>query len=139
MFKNIRFIIIPFVLIILNGCSSGYQSFYKQQAPKKYQPTNDVKVIMYPDFDVDEIQELFFDDYLVLGRASFNGSLDDPRDAKEYAKSIGADILLAGYQNGRTRTSVMSITLPETQTASFSGSSSGGSFIMPLKVKTENQ
>jgi hypothetical protein len=114
--------------VMLSGCAQlGHKEFYSQVAPSKFPPTSEVNVFEYRNVDLDEIYELLFSDFLIIGKSSFNGPYEDPGRAKSYAKSIGADILVASSQFSETRTSFMSLSTPTTSTTSFSGYSGSGS------------
>lgn len=117
-----KLIITIIVIMALSGCQPlGHKQFYNQVAPTKYPVTANVMIFEYSNVDLDEIYELFFSDYLVIGRSDFDGPYEDPKKSKSYAKSIGADILIASSQFKETRTSFMNVSTPTTNTTYISG------------------
>ena len=151
--KIIKTISIFLVLLILSGCAtSGYQSFYSQQAPSKYPETEKVMLFEYSNINLDDIQKILFDDYLVIGKSGFNGPYEDPKSsAISFGKSIGADVILTTAQFKETRSSVVPLTLPAPTTTNYSGYVGGSSFygsatsygtqttIIPITVHRYNQ
>jgi hypothetical protein len=122
--------ILPLLLIVvLSGCAQlGHREFYDQIAPSKYPPTSKVMVFEYSNVDLNEIYELLFSDFLIIGKSGFNGPYENPRKARSYAKSIGADTLITTSQFKESRTSVMNLSTPTTSTTYLSGYSGGNSF-----------
>jgi hypothetical protein len=114
--------------VILSGCAQlGHKEFYSQIAPSKYPPTSNVMVFEYSNVDLDEIYELLFSDFLVIGRSSFNGPYEDPEKSVRYARSIGSDIFISTSQFKESRTSFMNLSTPTTTTTYISGYSGSGS------------
>ncbi len=111
----------------LFGCTSGFQDFYKNSSPEKFNPTANVRIFDYGKCEIDKIYDLFYKDYLFLGEASFNGPYEESSNAKSFAMSIGADILItsAAYQGSRSGT--MEISTPDQQTTYHSGTVTGSS------------
>ncbi len=113
--------------LVLQGCAAvGYQQFYRQSAPSKYPPTEAVQVFQYNSVDINDVYRLLFSDHLVIGKAAFNGPLEDAEGAKAFAKAIGADLLITSAQLKETRTSLIPLTVPSTSTTQFSGYGAGG-------------
>lgn len=127
--KNVvKKLLVFFIFFSLSGCTTlGYKQFYDQVAPRKYPPTKKVIVFEYSNVDLNEIYELLFNDFLVIGKASFNGPYEDPLQSISYAKSIGADVFLTASQFKETKTSFMPITSPTTSTTYICGYSGRGS------------
>ncbi|QYK13527.1 hypothetical protein K0I63_03140 [Shewanella rhizosphaerae] len=116
-----------FFAVLLSGCAQlGHREFYTQVAPSKYPPTSNVMIFKYSNVDLDEIYELLFSDYLIIGKSGFNGPYENPDQARSYAKSIGADILITSSQFKETRTSFMNLSTPTTSTTYISGYSGSG-------------
>lgn len=155
-FKHIKLIIkmglVSILTIAFTGCSTlGYKKFYNQQAPKKYTPTDKVMLFEYSNINLNDIQKILFDDYLIIGESGFIGPYENPEHSISYAKSIGADIFITNTQFKETRSSIVPITLPSQTTTSFSGYSGGSSFygsatsygtqttMMPITVHRYNQ
>lgn len=117
-----------FFTVLLFGCVQvGHKEFYSQVAPSKYSPTSNVMIFEYSDVDLDEIYELLFSDYLIIGKSGFNGPYETPDQARSYAKSIGTDILITSSQFQETRTSFVNLSTPTTSTTYISGYSGSGS------------
>lgn len=122
-------LLLVFLSFCIQGCATvGHKEFYSQSAPSKYPPTQSVRVFQYGNLDINDIYKLLFSDHLVIGKSAFNGPYEDAEQAKEFAKSIGADILITSAQLKETRTSIMPLTLPSTSTTQVSGYGSGGFF-----------
>ena len=67
------------VAVLLSGCAQlGHKEFYSQIAPSKYPPTSKVMVFEYSNVDLDEIYQLLFSDFLIVGKSSFNGPYENP-------------------------------------------------------------
>lgn len=116
------------MVVIMSGCAQlGHKEFYSQIAPSKYPPTSNVMVFEYSNVNLDEIYELLFSDFLAIGKSSFNGPYENPEEAVEYAKSIGADVFISTSQFKDTRTSFMNLSTPTTSTTHISGYSGSGS------------
>lgn len=123
-----RFLIVLIVAVFLPGCKTlGYKTFYNQVAPMKYPPTSDVMVFEYGNVDLEEIYDLLFSDYLVIGKSGFNGKYEPPALARSYAKSIGADIFVTTSQFTETRTSFVNLSTPTKSTTYISGYSGSDS------------
>ena len=121
-------IIALLVAVLLSGCAQlGHKEFYSQIAPSKYPPTSKVMIFEYSNVDLDEIYELLFPDFLIIGKSSFNGHYEDPMRSVAYAKSIGADVFISTSQFKETRTSFMNLSTPTTSTTYISGYSGSGS------------
>lgn len=114
--------------VMLSGCAQlGHREFYDQVSPSKYPPTSKVMIFEYSNVDLDEIYELLFSDFLIIGKSGFNGPYEAPGHARNYARSIGADILITSSQFKETRTSFMNLSTPTTNTTYISGYSGSGS------------
>lgn len=126
---SIKFLAMGVMTTTFIGCAtSGHQEFYNQQAPKKYKPTNKVMLFEYSNINLNDIQKILFNDYLIIGKSGFIGRYENPENAVSYAKSIGTDILITTTQFKETKSSIVPITLPSQTTTNFSGYSGGSSF-----------
>src|SRR5664279_4734444 len=85
--------LVIFVVGLLGGCAFGHQKFYQQSAPMQYPPTQSVSVFAYGNADIDQLYNVLFSDYLIVGRSSFNGPYEDPKYSMDFAKEKGADLL----------------------------------------------
>ena len=110
----------------LFGCS-GYQEFYKNSSPEKFNPTTNVRIFDYGRCEIDKIYDLLYKDYLILGEASFNGPYEDSSTAKSFAMSVGADILITSATYQGTRSGTMQMSTPDQQTTYHSGTVTGSS------------
>jgi hypothetical protein len=111
----------------MSGCATlGHKEFYDQVAPMKYPVTSNVLIFEYSNVDLDEMYELFFSDYLIIGKSAFNGPYQKPSQTASYAKSIGTDIFITTSQFKETKTSFMNLTTPTTSTTYISGYNGSG-------------
>ncbi|SVB81345.1 uncharacterized protein METZ01_LOCUS234199 [marine metagenome] len=69
----------------------------------------------------------FIKDYLIMGESSFNGPYEDSYDAKSFAMSVGADILITSSKYQGTRSGTMQLSTPDQQTTYHSGTITGSS------------
>ena len=127
--KLVLYLVAGCFVVLVQGCAtSGHQQFYSQAAPEKYPPTDKVLIFAYGNFDINEIYDLFFSDFLIVGRGGFNGPAEDPIAAAPYAESIGAHVLVTTTQFTETRTSFMTLSTPTSTTTQVSGFTGTGSF-----------
>lgn len=123
-----KFVTIACVFLSAGCTSLGHVKFYDQIAPSKYSPTSSVMIFEYSNVSIDEIYDLLYSDYLIVGKSGFNGPYENPERAMSYAKSIGADVFISAAQFEETRTSFLNLSTPTTSTTYYSGMTSGGSF-----------
>lgn len=124
-----KYLFIILYVFCLHGCVTfGYVDFYTQIAPTKYPPTKKVMIFEYPNVDINEIYQLLFSDFLIIGKSSFNGPYENPETAEYFSKTIGADVLIATSQFKETRTSFVPMSRPESSTTIISGYSGGDYF-----------
>lgn len=117
-----RLLVVLACLALLNGCAQvGYKEFYTQVAPSKYPATEQVKVFEYENVNLKDVYDTFYSDFLIVGRAGFNGPYEDPAGVVGFAKSIGADVVITTAQLQGTRTALIPLTTPTTTTTTFSG------------------
>lgn len=115
-------------LILLSCASPGHRQFYSQSAPTKYPPTSRLRIFEYQNVDLQEVYELLFADFLVIGRSSFDGPYENPEKSASFAKSIGTDVFISTSQFKETRTSFVTVSIPTASTTYVSGYSGSGSF-----------
>lgn len=115
-------------LVLLSCASPGHRQFYSQAAPTKYPPTPQLRIFEYQNVDLDEVYDLLFSDFLVIGRSAFNGPYENPGSSSSFAKSIGTDVFITTSQFKETRTSFVSLSTPTSSTTYVSGYSGSGSF-----------
>lgn len=121
-------ILVLFLVIIIQSCTSGHQKYYTQISPTKYPPTESVMNFSYLNVNLNEIYNLLFSDFLIIGSSNFIGSYDSPESSESFAKSIGTDVFLASLQFGGTTTSLIPLMTPTTNTTYISGYSGASSF-----------
>ncbi len=123
-----KFLVTLVAALFLSGCTTlGHKTFYNQVAPMKYPPTSNVMIFEYSNVDLEEIYELLFSDFLVIGKSGFNGPYEPPTQSRSYAKSIGADFFITTSQFKETKTSFMNLSTPTTSTTYISGYNGSGS------------
>ena len=123
-----KFLLILAAALLLSGCTTlGHKTFYSQVAPLKYPQSSNVMIFEYSNVELDEIYDLLFSDYLVIGKSAFNGPYESPVQSRTYAKSIGADVFISTYQFKETKTSFMNLNTPTTSTTYISGYNGSGS------------
>lgn len=116
-------------VLAIHGCATlGHKEFYRQVAPTKYPPTQEVMVFEYSNVDLRKIYDLLFADFLIIGRSSFNGPYESPAHSTSFAQSIGTDVFLSTSQFKDTRTSFVGLSTPTSSTTYISGYSGTGSF-----------
>lgn len=121
--------VVVLLAIILAGCETiGHKEFYTQVAPTKYPPTKEVKIFEYANVNLDEVYEILFSDFLIIGKSSFNGPYEKPAESISYAESIGANIFITSSQFKETKTSFMTMQTPTTNRTYINGSSASGTF-----------
>lgn len=117
------------LLFVLGGCATlQHQQTYRQSAPTPYPKTARVMVFEYRNVSLQEIYDLLYSDFLIIGRSEFTGPYEDPRASIEFAKSIGADVFVSAAQFKETRTSFVPTMTPTANTAYISGFTSTGPF-----------
>lgn len=125
--KNVHLLFI-FTLLFVVGCASrGHEKFYSQVAPTTYPPTKNPKLFEYTNVNLDEIYDLLFSDFLVIGRSSFNGPYENPSQSTSYATSIGSDVFISTWQFKEAKTSFMNLSTPTSSTTYVNGYSGAGS------------
>lgn len=119
------------LLIFLIGCQSGYQQFYVENLNHKTLTEVELlkvgekpKLINSSNIDRDTLA-LRSQNYIVVGYSSFNGSYEDPENALDQAKRIGATIVLVSSEYTNTETTHSSIAVPDNRTTYHSGSVQG--------------
>jgi hypothetical protein len=125
--------ILALIPILLAGCASndrdlGYKEFYSQTAPSKYPPPARTMTFAYENADINDLYNILFSDYLIIGKSGFNGPFEDPANASNYANSIGSDVFISMAQLKETKTSFYNIQTPTSSTTRMNGFSGGTAF-----------
>lgn len=133
------------VLVLLVGCADALEEsrarrtyqpvspdnvflrYYSQVAPTKFPPPEETFRFTYENVSIDEVYELLFNDFLVIGRSRFlapNGH----KEVQSFANSIGADAVITAtqFRDIQTRFEIRSV--PTASSTSYSGYSGGGSW-----------
>jgi len=106
----------------------GYIQFYEHVAPIQYPATQKVMVFEYANTGLREIYDLLFNDFLIVGTSGFNGPYENPKRSINFAKSLGANVLITNAQFTETKTSFINSTTPTKNTTYISGYTGSGSF-----------
>ena len=122
--------ILAFLLMAsLGGCAAiEHQQTFQQSAPTKFPATSKVMVFEYRNVNIQDIYDMLYSDFLIIGRSGFVGPYEDPRSSIDFAKSIGADVFVTASQFKETRTSFAPIVTPTESTSYYSGHNSTGPF-----------
>jgi hypothetical protein len=147
-----RIFVVITIALMLSGCAIvGHKTFYSQRAPMKFPPTSNVTIFEYSNVEIEEIYNLLFSDFLVIGESAFIGAYEPPSRSASYAKSIGADVFITTSQFSETKTSFMSLNTPTTTTTYVSGYNGNGlvygtattygtqTNVVPISVNRYNQ
>ena len=116
-----------FAVLVLSGCGTlRYKQTYSHIAPISYLPVSNTMVFEYSDLDINTIYKDIFSDFLIIGQSGFSGSYEDPLQAKAFAASIGADVLITSSTYLDTSRSVVPFTTPVASTTTVRGQSANG-------------
>lgn len=118
--------------LVLGGCASGFQSFYRPTATTQQlqalraNPPPDTPELRQASFPVERaISEANREGYLVMGYSSFNGAHGSDSSALAEGKRVGADLVLVfNPRYTGTRSGAMPITTPTSQTTYYNGTAS---------------
>jgi len=127
-------VIVFLIGLLLTGCAAnGFVKYYQDRtggadltkAPVIF-PTGDPKLFAGGNPDADA-QRMLENGYVLIGISTFNGANVNMNDALVQAKSVKAELVLTYSQHTGTRTGVLPLTLPNTQTSTtnLSGNISG--------------
>ena len=137
------------ITLFISACGTlGHQEFYTQVSPSKYPKTEHVYVFAYGDEDLETLYNLYFSDFLKIGKSSFNGSYEEPSASVSFAKSIGANVFITNSRHTETRHSTINMSVPTSNTTNFSAYGSGGGYLsgtattygsknIPIPITTE--
>jgi len=119
------------IVLLISGCVSGYQQFYKSEIVENniddlelLQPGEEPKVYGTQDFEKDS-KTLFPKNYRRIGHSSFNGRFEDESKVKEQAKRVCASVVLINSKYTNTQTTTSPLFLPNTSTTYISGFGGG--------------
>jgi serine protease Do len=127
-----RTFIILALIVVLAGCSSSYQQFYKSYVDARtledvelLKPNEDPKIYSSNDFDRD-IKAWRSKQYIPIGYSSFNGEYEGEFEVKAQAKRVGATLVLVNTKYTNTLTTTSTMYLPSSTRTYHSGSVYGG-------------
>ncbi|WP_028315820.1 hypothetical protein [Desulfatibacillum aliphaticivorans] len=114
-------------VLLFSGCMQrGYEITYTPEMPEAMPPTSDAKIFNYYDVNADKIYDVFFKDYLIIGRSSFEGPYNDPQSLLEFAQAKGAHVVVTSSSLSEERTHDMTIDMPATPSIPVVGGDSAG-------------
>lgn len=123
------------LLVLLSGCTSGYEDFYVDESHinghlVNWQIENESPIVYESSGDFARDNNLMWEQgYARIGYSSFNGSLEGKNSMIEQAKKIGAHAIVSSVKfTGSTTTSVP-ITTSKMVTTNHSGTVYSGSHI----------
>ncbi len=124
--------IVFFFTLLLAGCANPFVQFYQDgtggtdlaKSPIVVLPTGEPKMFRGTDPEAD-YQRMLEDGYSLVGFSSFNGGDVNVDGALTQAKAVHAEIVLIYSKHTDTRTGVLPLTLPDTQTSTTTLSGSG--------------
>jgi hypothetical protein len=105
--------------------NNPFLRYYSQVAPTKYPPPPETFLFKYQNVSLDEIYDLLFSDYLIVGRSRFIGA-DKGWGASGFANSLGADAVIISIQRRDTRINFITKSRPASDTTNSSGHSGAG-------------
>jgi len=117
------------LMAALGGCAAiEHQQTFQQSAPTKFPATSNVMVFEYRNVNIQDIYDMLYSDFLIIGRSGFVGPYEDPKSSVDFAKSIGTDVFVTASQFKETRTSFVPIVTPTASTSYYSGNNMAGPF-----------
>lgn len=124
-----RTVFVLMAAVLLGGCASGYQEFYKPYVDARtldevelLKPGEEPRVSSTKDFDRD-IKVLRSKQYVPLGYSAFNGAYEeDEGNVKVQAKRVGATVVLVNTEYTDTVTTTSPLYVPTSSTTYHSGS-----------------
>ena len=112
---------------MLLGCANGYKQFYTSngELPLELNPQflkeGEVPEVFGSDDIERDIKILRSKEYIVLGYSSFNGELEDIKNAQAQAKAIGATLILTNSEFTNVQSTTSTLFLPDNKTTYQSG------------------
>jgi len=128
-----KFAIASLAFAMLQGCASGFETYYKPYPQKSgsvtpLEPSRQPEVEEVSPQQINPLFERYFEDgWVSLGSSSFSGSDGSSSQAQAQAKSIGAHKVLYSYSLQGTSTASLPMTAP---TVSYTNGTvtSGGAY-----------
>lgn len=109
--KALSLTILPF---LLTGClfNSLLKNSYTHLVLEKYSKSRTQPAYIQTTYDPYAIHNALFSDFLIIGKSSFTAQQVNVRDYVDYGKSIGADLVIASFQNKQVVTKYITIDPP---------------------------
>ncbi|MBQ7159963.1 MAG: hypothetical protein IJS09_11165 [Treponema sp.] len=106
------------MFMFLSCASSSYKDFYTSSAPMEFEATENVYIFDYGTANIDEVYQLLFSDFFIIGKSGFLGPMEDPADAEDFAKELGADVFISCQKFYETYNYTYTTSTPTTSTTS---------------------
>ncbi|WCR53653.1 MAG: hypothetical protein PG981_000675 [Wolbachia endosymbiont of Ctenocephalides orientis wCori] len=97
-FKTILLITLSFLLTSC-GFSSQLKNSYTHLALEKHAKSNSQPAYIGTAYDVHDIHNVLFSDFLIIGKSSLTAKQGNASDYTSYGKKIGADVVIVSFQN----------------------------------------
>ncbi|APR98721.1 hypothetical protein [Wolbachia endosymbiont of Folsomia candida] len=95
------------------GTYSLIENAYVNYAPEKYAKSSRQPVYISTSYNVHNIYNLLFNDFLIIGESSFTAEYDAAGDYIKYGKKVGADIIIASFENMQKVEKYVKTTVPD--------------------------
>ncbi len=129
---GIKLLLLLSISIMLSGCASGYQKFFRSSMAEPHPPISEYyrynvnafvgePKIYYQTLDEDGRLRLIENGLVLLGYASFNGPPEGHDALVNEAKRIGAEVVFASSQYSHTVSGAVPVTTYSPQTFQSSG------------------
>ena len=111
---NKKYLIIVFVLLI-SGCANQVKEFYNPISPESYSKTESVKFYNYRNVDISSVYDGVFNNYKIIGISRFDNDSFNKEITEEFAKEIGADVVIYSKNKAGISQYSIPVTIPTTQ------------------------
>lgn len=81
------------------GTYSLIDNAYVNYAPEKYTQSSNQPVYISTSYNVHNMYNLLFNDFVIIGESSFTAEYSATSDYIKYGKKVGADIVIASFEN----------------------------------------
>ena len=121
------FVMTALFMLLSTGCMQrGFEMTYTPELPESMPRTSNPRIFHYYDVNAEKIYKTFFTDYLIIGRSSFEGPYNDPMRLYEFAKEVGAHVVVTSSSLTESRSHDMMMDMPTTPTISVVGGEGAG-------------
>lgn len=111
-FKTILLITLSFLLTSC-GFSSLLKNSYTHLALEKHAKSNSQPAYIGTAYDVHDIHNALFSDFLIIGKSSLTAKQGSASDYTSYGKKIGADVVIVSFQNKHRVTEYITLNSPD--------------------------